>query len=372
MSSASDPTRKQAWEIASDPTATEAKWIAAVTILDNVKEERKLPAPIAAIWATGLSSLGAFGGFMLFTMTQVILSIKLIEIFGDAAACSYLAIAFAIWFVPCIVFNMLFTYQRLSFGGGRAWIGWQYLLTIGFLTAASLWAVDGQPVRPWDAALLAGWNASCLAVTFLACKMAETTYASLNRTIGAKRIVSRLTWSFASLPFVMGALTVGTVTVAGFLGASGPLLVMLSGLMLVTSYVVSRSIGATATKTGAAVASIVWAPFMISNLVLFPVMAATHAWLTLTGGFFVTWIDYAGAALALVASAIAPAVGGALASKHLQAKAALGLHSGEQRMVLADTVSAQSIDPSSLAMSPAMEMSPAPITSLEQSMDNCH
>jgi hypothetical protein len=84
-------------------------------------------------------------------------------------------------------------------------------------------------------------------------------------------------------------------------------------------------LNATNTNSARAIAMFLWSPMIMSNLLLLPALAGTHAWLALTGTRMVSWVDYAGALTGLVFSIATPLIGATLASKHVQARAALGI-----------------------------------------------
>jgi hypothetical protein len=226
--------------------------------------------------------------------------------------------------VPSLVFSMLFTYQRMLFNGGKAWPFMQWSIVLGYITSISMVAIDGQPVQLMDGILLGLWNLAAIGVAAGGTKMAKTSYKCLESTIGARKIVAPMTNTFAAVPLLLG----GSIIV---LHATGVFLVSPQFICALVAMVIGGScyavykLNARNANSARAIAMFLWSPMILSNLLLLPALAGTHAWLALTGTRMVSWIDYAGALTGLVFSIATPLIGATLASKHLQSRAALGL-----------------------------------------------
>lgn len=333
-------TQQQAWGIAGDPSASEEKWMAAVTLLDGknplVAVNPRPPGWVAMPWALVVSGASASGAVLLFSLVQLILCTKIAETFASASAASNVAVAFGVWFVPCLVFSMLFTYKRLLYEGGNAWKFTQWTLVIGYLASISFWAIDGQAIEPWDAGLLAVWNISCVSIAAIGTKLAEHCYKSLNQTIGAQRVVVPMMRSFAVIPVVIAAIVLTGMS-TGYYMPFSQVFLLLASVVVGASYLTVKQLSATRSSTACSITTVLWGPFILSNLLLLPALAVTHAWLSFTGPYFINWVDYAGALAALGVSVMAPMAGGWIASKQLQARAALTLERGDQRQALGTT-----------------------------------
>jgi len=328
MSNLSQNTHQQAWDIASDPSASEEKWIAAVTLLDGKSAiapvKNRVPRWLRLPWALTIASCGTSGAVFLLVLSQMLMCSRIGEMFPLGSSASHTAAAILIWMVPSLVFSMLFTYQRLLFEGGKAWPLLQWGVVLGYITSISLVAIDGQPVQLMDGMLLGLWNLTCIGVAAGGTKMAKTSYKCLESTIGARKVVVPMTNIFAAVPLLLG----GSIIV---LHATGVFLLSPQFICALVAMVIGGScyavykLNATNTNSARAIAMFLWSPMIMSNLLLLPALAGTHAWLALTGTRMVSWVDYAGALTGLVFSIATPLIGATLASKHLQARAALGI-----------------------------------------------
>jgi hypothetical protein len=274
----------------------------------------------------------------MFALTQLIVCSKISDMVASTTLASNAAAAVGLWLVPCLVFSMLFTHQRLMFDGGKAWHTLQWSLVLGYLTCISLWAIDGHSVELWDAGLLALWNVACIGVAAFATKLAESSYKCLQSTIGARKVIVPMTQTFASIPVMLGGAILLTMT-TGLYVMPGHHLIALGALVVGASFLVVQRLNANRGSTARAIATFMWAPIILANVLLIPALAVTNVWLAFTGPNMVTWVDYAGAFSALAISIAAPLVGGTLASKHLQAKAALGIERGTNHSLLVGTES---------------------------------
>ncbi len=338
--------KQQVWDIASDPKAPEEKWMAAVTLLNEkhglVRTSRRTPSWLAFTWSVIVTGASASGAVLLFSGVQLILCTKISEIVGTVAMASNVAIAFGVWFVPCLVFSMLFTYKRLLFGGGKPWLYTQWGLVFGYIAAISFWAVDGQAVQPWDGGLLVIWNMASASIALLGTKMAEISYQSLNQTIGAEKVIIPMIRCFALIPVVIATLVAVGIT-SGFYLSYTDIFLFLTGLVAVSSLALVLKFDAAKSSTARTLATVLWSPFILSNLMLFPVMIATTTWLAFTGPTFITWVDYAGAVCALALSVATPLSGAWIASKYLQSRKAIALSRGDAIRSVAVHDEAQSV-----------------------------
>ncbi|MBX9695316.1 MAG: hypothetical protein K2Z81_23220, partial [Cyanobacteria bacterium] len=190
---ASELTRR-AREIIQDPGAAEDKWLAAAEVISSdTKICRKGPLGLpAALIVSGLTSLGMTSMF-------VGLHAAICGLIGELtmyqSQASFLAIGYALWFVPPIIFASVFNQLRLQAGGERAWmttLGGAILL---YLVTVSIWAIDSQPVKFWDGMLLLLWNFGCIAATVGAVRLTTKSFTSLNSSVGAKKLLSHTIWS---------------------------------------------------------------------------------------------------------------------------------------------------------------------------------
>lgn len=328
MSNLSQNTHQHAWDIASDPSASEEKWIAAVTLLDGKSSlapiRSNVPGWMRLPWALTIASCGTSGAVFLLILSQMLMCSRIAEIIPYGASASHIAAAIFIWIVPSLTFSMLFTYQRMLFDGGKAWPIIQWSVILGYLTSISMIFIDGQPVQLMDGILLGLWNVSCIGIAAGGTKMAKTSYKCLESTIGARKVVVPMTNIFATVPLLLG----GSMIV---LHATGVLLVSPQFIFALVSMVIGGScyavykLNATNTNTARAIAMFLWSPMILSSLLLLPVLGATNLWLNMTGTNMVTWVDYTGAFTGLLFAVATPLIGATLASKHLQSRAAIGL-----------------------------------------------
>ncbi len=361
MSNLSPKTHQHAWAIASDPAASEEKWIAAVTLLDGKTSlspvDSRVPGWLRLPWALTIASCGTSGAVFLLVLSQLLICSRIAEMLPFASSASHTAAAVLVWMVPSLVFSMLFTYQRMLFNGGRTWPLIQWGVVLGYITSISLVAIDGQPVQLMDGILLGLWNLTCIGVAAGGTKMAKTSYKCLESTIGARKVVVPMTNIFAGVPLFLG----GSIIV---LHATGVFLLSPHFICALVAMVVGGScyavykLNASNANSARAIAMFLWSPMIMSNLLLLPALAGTHAWLALTGTRMVSWVDYLGAVTGLVLSIATPLIGATLASKHLQARAALGLSNNNSLLnsnSLANNSSLSNVD--SLAISNSHENS---------------
>lgn len=328
MSNLSPQTHQHAWDIASDPSASEEKWIAAVTLLDGKSSlapvNSRVPGWLQLPWALTIASCGTSGAVFLLILSQILMCWRIGELVPYGASASNIAAAIFIWMVPSLVFSMLFTYQRLLFNGGKLWRAIQWTAVIGYIASISMIFIDGQPVQLLDGILLGLWNLTCAGIAFGGTKVAETSYKCLESTIGARKVVVPMTNIFATVPLLLGGSMI-------FLHATGVFLVSPQFIFALLSMVIGGScyavykLNATNSNSARAIATFLWSPIILSSLILIPAIGATNLWLSITGTNMVTWVDYAGAFTGLLFSVTTPLVGATLASKHLQSRAAIGL-----------------------------------------------
>ncbi len=330
--------KQQVWDIACDPKAPEEKWMAAVTLLDEkhalTAPRRHTPNWMAFAWSLIVSGASASGAMLLFSGVQLILCTKISELFGTLAMASNVAIAFGVWFVPCLVFSMLFTYKRLLFGGGKPWVYTQAGLVVGYILTITFWAVDGQSVQPWDGGLLVFWNMASAGIALLGTKIAELSYQSLNQTVGAEKVIIPMIRCFAIIPIVIASLVTIGIT-SGFYLSYTDIFLFLTCLVGASSLSLVLRFDAAKASTARTLATVMWSPFILSNVLLLPVMIATTIWLTFTGPTFITWVDYAGALCALALSVGTPLTGAMIASKYLQSRKAIRLSKGATTQAVA-------------------------------------
>lgn len=321
-----------AWEVASDPSAKEEKWMAAITLLEGknavVKANPRPPGWIALPWGIVSTMASASGAVIVFSSLQYTLGTGISDLLMHAWNPSHTALIFGFFSVPCLVFSMLFTYKRLLFDGGNAWPIAQWSAVILFLTGMSLIAIDGKPLSFSDGGLLLAWNFACLSLAFLGTRLAKVTFKGLNQTIGARKVLVPMMRSFAAVP-ILATLLVFT----GLYGANFHTSFMVVSLIMVaSSYLAVRQLNAVDSRTACSIATIIWTPTVLANIALLPALAGTQLWLMCTNTALITWVDYAGGLAALAVSLAAPLAGGLVASKQLQMQAAKALGRGNEQL----------------------------------------
>ncbi len=315
MTSGKSSITSTALQVASDPSASEERWMAACTILG----EKELPAEsvpkfIQMPWSLLVCSASAIGAVMLFTLLQVTLCLS---VPGTGFSPSYVCLAFAGWYVPTIIFSMFFQYKKMLLKGGTSWSVTQWLLIAGYLCAVSIWAIDGQPMKPADLGLLVFWNVTALAAAAIGVKIAQKSFNSLNSTVGVQRVLPYSLASFAVVPVIIAGYTlVGLVT--NIFIPFEQVLFVLVGSIAFAGYVAALKNGASNPATAAALSTTVWSPFVYVNLAFLPILAITHIWLLFTGTQMIALPDYLAGLLAVAVSMSAPATGALLAAKQLQ------------------------------------------------------
>jgi|AGTN01.2.fsa_nt_gi hypothetical protein len=322
MTSGKSSISSNALQVASDPSASEERWMAACTILGD----KELPAPgteavpkmIQMPWSLLVSSASAIGAVMLFTLLQVTLCLS---VPGTGFSPSFVCLAFAGWYVPTIIFSMFFQYKKMLLKGGASWSVAQWLLIGGYLCAVSIWAIDGQPMKPADLGLLVFWNVTALAAAAIGVKIAQKSFNSLNSTVGIQRVLPYSLASFAVVPVIIAGYTLfGLVT--NFFIPFEQVLFVLVGSIAFAGYVAALKNGASNPATAAALSTTVWSPFVYVNMTFLPILAVTHIWLLLTGTEMIALPDYIAGILAVAVSMSAPATGALIAAKQLQRRQA--------------------------------------------------
>lgn len=335
MSKSGNEIEKYAWDVASDPTASEDKWIKAITVLDGssalAMQKKPLPSAISLPWAAAVSSCGAIGSVVALAITQHFLCSGILNLFSASAINSYNATVMALWLAPCLVFSAMFTYQRLSFEGGKVWQTAQWTTIVGYLAWLTWWAMEGRSFQIWDAGLLIILNLSGLALATFATKFATRSFQAMNSTIGAKKLIVPLTRIYAGIPIMIAAAVLTTMLTQYYL----PPTLFLSGLaalFLGGTFYTAIKLQATRTSTARSIATFIWGPAILMQACLLPLLAVTNIWLICSGApMVITWADYVAAFAGLGLSIAMPLVCGTLAAKNLQGRAALELERGDGR-----------------------------------------
>jgi hypothetical protein len=329
-------TENHAWKVASDPSASEEKWMAAVTLLDGkdmvAKSPFSPPSGFALPWALFISGAGATGAWIAFISLQYGFARTLAELGYLWTMPSYMGLIFGTFSVPCLAFSMLFTYRRLLADGGRAWKVAQWSAVLLYVIGMSVVVIDGKPVTLSDGGLLAVWNLACVGLAIVGSKLAAQTFKGLNQTIGARKVIGQMIGCMAAIPLV------AAIFIAAGLSPNGIAIGFLLTTMLMSAIAVKK-LNAIQTSTACGIATIIWTPYVLSNVVLLPAIAGTNIWLALTNAPMITWVDYVGAFGALLLSITAPLTGAVLASKHLQFEAARSLERGRDRLTINDAES---------------------------------
>lgn len=322
MTSGKSNITSNALQVASDPSASEERWMAACTILGEKELPQSVgesvPKFIQMPWSLLVSSASAIGAVMLFTLLQVTLCLS---VPGTGFSPSYVCLAFAGWYVPTIIFSMFFQYKKMLLKGGTSWSVTQWLLIAGYLCAVSIWAIDGQPMKPADLGLLVFWNVTALAAAAIGVKIAQKSFNSLNSTVGVQRVLPYSLASFAVVPVIIAGYTlIGLVT--NIFIPFEQVLFVLVGSIAFAGYVAALKNGASNPATAAALSTTVWSPFVYVNLAFLPILAITHIWLLFTGTQMIALPDYLAGLLAVAVSMSAPATGALIAAKQLQCRQA--------------------------------------------------
>ncbi len=321
---------KRAREIIQDPGAPEEKWLAAAQVInDDRKVCAKKPLGLStALIVSGLTSLGM-------TTMFVGLHAAICGLIGELtlyqSQASFLAIGYALWFVPPIIFASIFNQLRLRAGGERSWTTTLIGAVVLYLVTVSTWAIDSQPVKFWDGMLLVLWNFGCVGATVGAVRLSNRSFAALDSSIGAGKMLSHSIWSSilfqALLPGLILISVLGTSASVSLFGTFGicsftSTLIVSSLWLFGSGFIVARRYNAFNPTTARTIAIAMVSPLLLANLIFLPVLLFTTLWLTLTGPSFVSWVDFVGALLVTSIIAASPAVGGHMASKFMQNSAA--------------------------------------------------
>ena len=326
---------KQARDIISDPNAAERKWLAAAQILS---QEPSLPGaprfkmnlPLALVATT----IAAFGSTTLFVGLHATVCGMLTEMTAYQAHASFIAVGYAIWFVPPIMFAMQLSQLKEACEGGKQWKTAMWTVICGYLALVSFWAIDGQAVRLADGALLLLWNAAAMTAAATAALIGSRAYKSLQSTVGARKTLKVSLMSsilfVATFPVLIGGAFLG---LESFFGG-----VALSGIWLgLTGYACARLNGSFNPDTARALAISATSPLTLANLTLIPIMLVTTVYLFATGTVYVSWIDALGALLTTSIVVTLPIVGATIAARQLQRKAAGQLASSDKLGLVGQT-----------------------------------
>ncbi len=334
MLSTNSNVENHAWEVASDPSAKEEKWMAAMTLLEGknvvARTNPRPPRWVALPWGIVSTIASASGAVIVFSSLQYTLGTGIAQaVMHQSMLTAGVPLIFGFFSVPCLVFSMLFTYKRLMYDGGSAWKVAHWSAILLFLSGMTLIAIDGKPVSFSDGGLLLAWNFACFTLSVMGTKLAEQTFKGLNQTIGARRVLVPMLRSFAAVP-VLTTLLVFSGALSGY--TIHNTLLFVSAVMMASSYLTVKKLNAVDSRTASSIATIIWTPTILANIALLPALAGTQLWLLFSNTPLIGWIDYAGGLAALTVSLMAPLAGGYVASKQLQMRAARGLGRRNERL----------------------------------------
>ena len=260
-------TEKKAWEILSDPSSPEKKWLAASKIVEGKRQtESNLPAPLGIM----LSMLGAgaacAGGVISYIMSVSFFSYLL----GTASLpnndwASY-AFAGTIAFLGAYIYGSVFTYQKDRWKGGKAWdatlLATQIL--VATLPCLLVYMVSSPFMLGFETYLSLGLFAltSSLGIG-LGAKTSRVAVENLNKTIGAARVYEPMQCGltagliFLCLPYI--------AAVTGFGGSISLVPIMLSFIVGGTAYFAIRKNKSYRTETSLNIGGFLWHPLLLTT-----------------------------------------------------------------------------------------------------------
>lgn len=260
-------TEKKAWDILSDPSSPEKKWLAASKIVEGKRQtESNLPAPLGIMLSILGSGAACAGGVISYIMSVSFFSYLL----GTASLpnndwASY-AFAGTIAFLGAYIYGSVFTYQKDRFKGGKAWDA--TLLATQAMVAIVPILLVLMVSSPFLLAFETYLSLALFALTSslgigLGAKTSRVAVENLNKTIGATRVYEPMQCGltagliFLCLPYIS--------SVTGFGGSISLVPIMLTCIVGGTAYFAIRKNKSYRTETSLNIGGFLWHPLLLTT-----------------------------------------------------------------------------------------------------------
>ncbi len=316
-----------AWDVASDPSASEKQWMAACTLLDGQQvptrtNRPKLPKTLALPWSLCVSGVSGLGAFMIFGF----LSAAICESFTLLTGAFYTfngPHAFALLSAAFIAFSSVFTYQQHAWGGGRAWSALHFgLVTCGALLPLSLELIFNAPYVISNLAFFSVWGVSFIGLSILSAKMTSNSILSLEKSVGANRVMPHSRTIFGSAGLVL----LGLILMPAMSTAMSSTWLWLPVVLIGSGYWVTRANKAGNPQTASTLALATWNPLILANIVLLPALVINSI-LSVFGLLPPIGItDYLIGVTTMLCLSTGPMIGASFASYGLRRSRELELH----------------------------------------------
>ncbi|MDZ4835375.1 MAG: hypothetical protein SGJ27_16480 [Candidatus Melainabacteria bacterium] len=316
-----------AWGVASDPSASEKKWLAACTLLDgkmppSAVTKRRLPQSIGLPWSLCVSGISGLGAFMIFGF----LSAAVCESFTLLSGVFYTfngPHAFALLSAAFIAFSSVFTYQQHVWGGGRIWSGLHFgLVACGALLPFSLELMFNAPHVASNLLFFSLWGASFIGLSVLSTRMTNNSIRTLEKSIGANRVMPYSRAVFASAGLVL----LGLITVPALSTAISSTWLWLPVVLIGSGYYITKLNNARNPQTATTMALASWNPLILANLVLLPALVVNSILSMFSLLPQIGFVDYLIGFGTMACLTIGPVLGAKIASRGLQRSRELELH----------------------------------------------
>lgn len=251
-------TEKKAWDVLADPAAPEKKWQAACKVVEGKEYQiSPLPKPFGLLFSLILSYSSAAGASMVFLGLFASLQ------FFFPYVNYFESIPWASAFLFYYVFNSIFTYQKLSWKGGKSWDITQGGLMLILASMPMVLTAAFTPSLMADPSTLL-YSGMFFGVTALGYKLGncltQKSVKNLSGTIGPARVYEPMKYGLSA-----GILILSVVyffpypTIAALPLLFGLLALTVGG----TSYLAVRRSKSYRKETSLNIGSFIWHPMLL-------------------------------------------------------------------------------------------------------------
>lgn len=260
-------TEKKAWEILSDPSSPEKKWLAASKIVEGKRQSKSnLPAPLGIMLSILGAGAASAGGIISYVMSVSFFSYWL----GTASLpnndwASY-TFAGTIAFLGAYIYGSIFNYQKDRWKGGKAWDATLLASQIALATIPCLlvYMVSSPFLLGFETYLSLALFAltSCLGIG-LGAKTSRAAVANLNKTIGASRVYEPMQRGLTAGLFFLCLPYLTSATNYGVIASLVPL--MLTCIVGGSAYLTIRKNKSYRTETSLNIGGFLWHPLLLTS-----------------------------------------------------------------------------------------------------------
>lgn len=253
---------KKAWKVLADPSAPEKKWQAACKVVEGKEYQvSPLPKPVGLMLSLILSYSSAAGVtailIMLFAATQL--------------ATPYLGynqgMSWACLFLFFYVFNNIFTYQKLSWKGGKSWDITQGSLLAIAASLPILMTVIFTPSTLADPLTMINtgvWMGIVALGYKLGTILARDSIKNLNGPIGARKVFEPMKYGMTSgLAMISIVYLFPHPTMTALVSLFSLTTIFIAG----TSYLAVRKTKSYRNSTSLSMGSFIWHPIFLATIV---------------------------------------------------------------------------------------------------------